>query len=247
MSILLITATVTPPADAITLARNDPAARLGDYLTALRFYLGQLASGVFQSIVFAENSNSDISALKAISASALRAGNIEFISFYGLDYPGAYGRAFGEMRLIDYCMEHSGVIRALGPDHVIWKVTGRYIIENIARLVTEKRSADFYCQCRNLPRRWADMYFMGWTKRGYGMTIAGSSPKLRQRTVFESPEVAFRNLIDEKAKSAKVLKRLPEPPRITGVRGWDNRRYETEKFKWWLRSAASRVAPWLWI
>ena len=102
MAILLITATVTPPRDAIKLARSNPADRLGDYLTAFRFYMKKMDQGVFDSIVFTENSDSNITDLKAISLSAKRPMAIEFISFNGLDYPSHYGRAFGEMRLIDY-------------------------------------------------------------------------------------------------------------------------------------------------
>jgi len=247
MAILLITATVTPPRDAIKLARSNPADRLGDYLTAFRFYLKKMDQGVFDSIVFTENSDSNITDLKAISLSAKRPMAIEFISFNGLDYPSHYGRAFGEMRLIDYCMQRSEIIRSATADEIIWKVTGRYIIENIDRLVLHTRKADLYCQCRDFPMPWADMYFIGWKKGAFATTLSGAGERIREGRASVSSEVEFRRLIDEKATTLNVTRRFREPPYMSGIRGYDNRRYEKQKVKLWLRGTLARLAPWIWI
>jgi hypothetical protein len=242
MPILVITATVTPPSGAADLSRTEPTARLNDYCEALGFYVEQLEQGTFDSIVFVENSNSDISRLKTIAGSSTRHDCIEFISYYGLDYPPSKGRAFGEMQLLDHCMAHSELIRAAAPNEMIWKVTGRYIVRNVKRLLKSSTSASLYCHCRNFPTRWADMYFMGWVKAVYAVTIAGCAERISQ-----SSEREFRKLIDEKARVFKVSKRFRYPPKICGVRGWDSRRYEDQRGKEAVRAILSRIAPWVWV
>jgi len=58
-NILLMTATITPRSGVPNLARTDPQKRLQHYENSLKFYLPLLNQGV-DSIVFAENSNSDV-------------------------------------------------------------------------------------------------------------------------------------------------------------------------------------------
>ena len=65
-NVLLLTATVTPPAGVPSLQRTNPAQRLRDYEEALSFYL-PLVGTTFDAIVFAENSASDITSLKQMT------------------------------------------------------------------------------------------------------------------------------------------------------------------------------------
>jgi hypothetical protein len=91
---LLLTATVTPPPNVPELARTDPAERMGDYVQAMGFYTG-LIGPVFDKIVFAENSASDLEPVRdAVEASGV-SDRVEFVSCHGLDYPAEYGRGYG--------------------------------------------------------------------------------------------------------------------------------------------------------
>lgn len=246
MSLLLITATVTPPPDATNLARINPAERLQDYAWALRFYLSVLEKGVFDGVVFVDNSNSDIGALRAVTDASPRRDGVEFISFDGLDYPPEHGRAYGEMRLIRHAMAVSALIKAAPADAVIWKVTGRYVIENAEELVAGAGLADLYCHCRNLPQRWVDMYFMGWRKGAYDALLGGAAERIKDGPGGGS-EVAFRELVEELAGKARVLRRFRRPPVVSGTRGYDNQRYEAQRLKTWSRRVLAVIAPWLWI
>ena len=79
-NILLLTATITPPAGVPLLQRANPQDRLQDYERALKFYL-QLLNGCIDSIVFAENYNSDVSVLRNIVAQSGFTERVEFIVF----------------------------------------------------------------------------------------------------------------------------------------------------------------------
>lgn len=248
MPILLITATVTPPPAATKLGRIDPKARLADYEDALAFYLDRLADGVFDSIVFVENSASDVDSLKALVIRAGLTERVEFVSFYGLDYPSEYGRAYGEMRLIDHAMAVSTKIGAAALDEMVWKVTGRYVVLNVGALVRVEPGSVFCCHCRDFPRRWADMYLMGWAKDAYEWMLGGAADRIREsheRPV--SSEVEFRRLVDDRAASGKVVRRFAQAPLIRGVRGFDNKRYEEDRVKSVARGVLAKIAPWIWI
>jgi hypothetical protein len=247
-NVLLMTATVTPLPGIPSLARTDPKSRLHDYLEALTFYT-RLLDSCFDAIVFAENSNSDVSLLVDHVAQSAHFGKVEFISFYGLDYPPPHGRGFGEFRLVDYAIENSKLI---SPRDVVWKVTGRYIIENIGSIVKSRPpTADLYCHMRNYPYHLCELYLLAWTRRGYEIAIKGIYPKMRNDIIPNThtvEETSFREVIDQSRGAINVFARFCVVPIIRGMRGWDNSQYSR---KWSFKLIARRVAlifvPSLWI
>ena len=58
-----MTATITPPKDALSLKRIDPNQRENDYAEALEYYLS-IPEQYVNKIIFAENSNSDLQYLR---------------------------------------------------------------------------------------------------------------------------------------------------------------------------------------
>jgi hypothetical protein len=248
MTILLMTATVTPPPTATKLARMDPVLRLRDYEEALRFYLGKLDSGLFESIVFVDNSNSDVSSLRRLAAGSGHKDRVEFIGFDGLDYPPENGRGYGEMSLIDFAMANSHEIRRAAPGAMVWKVTGRYIVKNVDVLV-QNNSGALCCHCRNLPQPWADMYLMGWIKEAYSPLLGGVAERIKESaTVSGSAESHFRRFVDEKSKIFNIVRRFKNTPQIIGIRGWDNRNYSERNFaKDFIRGTTAVLAPWVWL
>lgn len=247
-NVLLMTGTITPLPGLPSLARTDPKLRLQDYQAALTFY-SKLLNSCFDAIVFAENSNTDLSPLIATVSTSCCFDKIEFISFYGLDYPPAYGRGYGEFRLVDYAIEHSKLIST---QDVIWKVTGRYIIENI-RSVVESRppTVDLYCNMRNYPYRHCELYLLGWTHRGYEAAIKGVYHKLGNDIlphVLSNEEASFRNLVDHSFEAINIVPRFKVLPVVRGVRGWDNKPYRKRRsFQMTARQLVHILIPSLWI
>lgn len=247
-NILVLTATVTPPHDAAQLQRVDPLLRLQDYATALEFYLKQMKLGVISSIIFSDNSNSDLKMLRDLVGKFDANDQVEFIPFEGLDYPPSFGRGYGEFKMLDYVMEHSRIIREAGSNANVWKITGRYVLENIGKVVGSKpASVEFYCNCRNIPKYWIDLYVLCWTKHYYEECIKGIYMKLREDAGAGSAEPAFRKVLELKNSPLSVAKRFAIVPILQGYRGFDNRNYKEMGFKLFLRRLALVLVPWVWI
>lgn len=245
--ILLMTATIKPPLDAINLKRVDVALRMADYKAALAFYLRMLERGAISAIVFAENSNVDIHELHELAAASPAGSLVEFLQFDGLDHPGSYGRGYGEFKLLDYAMRQSRNVAAADPSAQIWKVTGRYLITNLEKIMRRRNgSLKMWVHCRNYPGRWADMYVMGWRRDFYARFLEGVYTQLNEQETGIS-ERAFRFYVDELAARERVARRLHPVPEVSGVRGFDGKNYADARLKRVVRGAMQVVAPWVWI
>jgi hypothetical protein len=250
-NILIMTATITPKSGAFLLARTDPESRRRDYEKALRHYLEPLSAGVFDLLVFAENSDSDLGSLKALVQKGGLSEKVEFLSLYGLDYPHEYSRGYGEFFLLDRVMQ-SAIMRAQSPDSIVWKVTGRYRVVNIEQLVRKRpASFDLYCNCRDYPVRLTDQYLQAWRVGAYGRHLKGLYEHFKQSETSKYGEQVMRELIDGgRLSSMKVVPRFTHIAVVEGVRGWDNQEYSAglkNQGKLLMRQVANRGLPWLWI
>ena len=248
-STLVLTATITPPPEAPVLARSDPGERLKDYLQSLEYYLSMPGDAVGR-IVFVENSNSDVTPLRELAAEKGGGKSVEFVSFDGLDHPARHGRAYGEFKLLDHAVGHSETLRSLGDGGAWWKVTGRYRLLNLARmLATAPASYELYCDMRDYPIPWMEVGLFSCTNRAYRRMFAGVYRELREDERNEAAEVTLRRMFDGYVKEPGVVPRFRAQPRVEGIRGKDNRNYAHGRnaAKFWLRMAARRVAPWVWI
>jgi len=249
-NVLLLTATITPPSGVPLLERTDPQLRLQDYEKALQFYLQFVNKGI-DAIIFAENSNSDVSSLKSIVEQFGLADAVEFLVFDGLDYPISYGRAYGEFNLINYTMRNSQTIAIHQDNLLVWKITGRYLIRNFAQIMAHKPSnIDIYVNSRKIPILWADMYLLVWTIKGHETFLRNILNDLvAESTLQVQPEQVFMNLLEQNLGNLKVQRRFNVTPLIDGTRGSDNQNYSQggNLRKYYIRSIANKLLPWLWI
>ena len=88
-NILLLTSTIAPRPDTHALVRSDPDLRLQDYLRSLEFYLQQLADGVFDTLVYVDNSGHSLASLAELAQKKGVFAQCEFIS-YESDMPAQY-------------------------------------------------------------------------------------------------------------------------------------------------------------
>ena len=246
--VVLLTATVVAPVDVRNLARRDTGLRLADYLEAFDFYLAELARGSFDALVLCDNSAFDLAPFAARAREAGLSERVELISYFGLDHASSCGRGYGEFKLVDHAMQVSALIAAAGDDVRVWKVTGRYKVRNIGRLVaTQPNDADLYCHCRNRPLPWLDMYLMRWNRRAYDEIIRGVYRQLEQDETPTSAEQLFRRVLEGRRWSSRIVRRLRHVAAIEGIRGGDNVAYGSMRRKYLLRVVAQRVLPWVWI
>ncbi len=254
---LLLTATITPPSDVKDLVRVDPVARMGDYIETLTFYL-ELPDDVLRRIVFVENSNSDMGKLREL-AGRYPSKRVEFLGFFGLDYPGKYGRGYGEFKLLNYAFDHSEMIAGLGPEDHVWKGTGRLKLKNIAEMIqTAPKEYDLYCDLRNRPSRWMDMRYYSVTKGGYRRIFHDNLENTREDLIhpfapdqehWVVTEQLMRELVERKFGQARIVPRFRTQPIIEGISGRRDTNYANgfkNQIKNGLRTMTRKLVPSLW-
>src|SRR3954463_8148239 len=164
-ALLVMTATINPYPNVIASDRNDPAVRMRDYCEALEFYLRDCT--LIDRIVFIENSDSDVGPLERIAACHRRDKQVEFLSFYGQDYPAEFTKGYGELWSLDHAFRNSCLMSQLGDDGKCWKVTGRYKATNLDELIrTAPLSYDLYADFR-FWKKLVDVRLFSFSRGGY--------------------------------------------------------------------------------
>ena len=173
---------------------------------------------------------------------------IAFISFPGLGYPLEYGRGYGEFSMVDYVMQNSALVRELPLQGNIWKITGRYLLQNLTELIdTKPADAAIYCNCRNRPEYWVDLYVLSWTQEAYKKLLANICERIKEGSDRTSSEKKFRAVLDQTNAGVRIHKRFKRVPNLHGFRGLDNKGYADMGTKFRIRQIAVRLTPWLWI
>jgi hypothetical protein len=244
-NVLLLTATIKPPVGVPELQRTDPTQRMNDYVRALSFYCNTPQT-IIPRIVFTENSGFDLSRLHDVVSRAKANHRVEFLSFNGLDHPPGYGRGYGEFKLLDHAMGHSRTLATAGADTMLWKVTGRYRVLNIGRIIrTAPPSCELYCDMRTWPIPWVDLRIFGCTLGGYRSLLRAIYLQLREDVINMAPEQHLHPMIDELAKSHRIVRRLRSEPFIDGIRGKDSKNYSSgvNLIKYLARSSRRMLFP----
>lgn len=127
---LLLTACINPDGMPFTKV-SDKEVRMQQYRKALDFYLDETP----YPIIFAENSNTDIT---SHYIEAIQSGRLEVLTFAGND-DKTKGKGYGEACIIEHVLNYS---KMLTTDSVVVKITGRLVIKNLTDVLTKH----FPCQ-----------------------------------------------------------------------------------------------------
>ncbi len=244
--ILLMTSTINPRKGEPLLQRIDPQLRLNDYKKALKHNLQFLGKGL-DKIVFVDNSDANLNELHALCENHKQ--DVELVSYYGLDYPMEHGRGYGEFKLLDFAMKTSILISNASDDAQILKITGRYLILNFEPILTKLPTADLYCNYRNYPVKWADMFFTVWRKSFYQNHLREVYLLLKMDENEVAPEVTFRNYLESLPNDTLIRRRFNVIPKIDAPKGMNNQNYRNffNQAKFYSRVFINRLLPWLWI
>ncbi len=144
--VVLLTSCIDP-GNTIAVARRDPNARLDDYKGALKNWLAIPGS---EPIVFCDNSGYDLTEIEEVCKHHNHHDKRwEIMSFHGQDFPGRFGKGYGEMRIVSHAVAHSKTIKT---SSLILKVSGRLFVSNARRLLSKlsqaDRSIDVFCDLR---------------------------------------------------------------------------------------------------
>lgn len=241
---LLLTATISPPSDAVRLARADPQVRRNDYLEALRWYLS-LDSTVVSRIVFVENSNSDLCDFEEMATNCGTGKDVEILSVFGMDHPATFLRGYGEFKLVDRALAASRILRSLPDDGVFWKITGRYRVQNLKAMFSgAPASFALYADVRPT-RRYFDTRVFAATIDGYNRYLRGMFTKFDRRRC----ESVLYEELDTHASDLGFVGAMNVLPLIDGVAATDNRSYDSGLWKLTRggRAIVNRVFPFLWM
>jgi hypothetical protein len=212
-ALLVMTATINLHSNVVASDRNDPAVRIRDYCEALEYYLRECA--LIDRIVFIENSDSDLTALEWIANHHCRDKQVEFLSFYGQDYPAEYTKGYGELWSLDHAFRNSRLMSQLDDGGKCWKVTGRYLY------------ADF-----RFRKKLVDVRLFSFSRDGYERLLLGRYPELTGMILEKYFFDRFAPLLEEKGeKGSRIIPELAYVPRIEGIGAFQNMIYMRGKLR----------------
>lgn len=240
-NVALITSTIAPAQGVIHLKRCDPEERLADYLRAFDFYCECLRYGVFDRLVYADNSGYPLDTLRALAELNGVSSLVEFVSFRS-DTPPKNNRLYLELHLIAEALKTS---RFLQEADLIWKITGRYIIQNIGKLVRARAAYQLHVNFRDFPERCVDFYVAGFTRRAFDTLFSD----LESYSGHNSGELILRGRLDAGSFDFPIARRLSAVPKVLGVRGFDGASYGSLKsrMKFQMRKLLNLALPGLWV
>jgi hypothetical protein len=94
-------------------------------------------------------------------------------------------------------MDNSKTLANADAATILWKVTGRYRVLNIGRIVrTAPPNSDLYCDMRKWPVPWVDLRIFGCTLGGYKSLLKGVYLQLREDRINMAPEQHLYSIID---------------------------------------------------
>lgn len=219
---LLLTGNIAPQ-QVPDLKRNGVGERENDYVQAIEKWLT-----MGYSVVFCENSNYQS---QRISQLFENSPNSEFLQFE--TQQSHLGKGHGEAEIFEYAFKHSQVLK--NHDSWIVKVTGRYFVKNIQRMLTaietEGNSKLIYTDLsRNLT--WADARFFVFRQAFYERYLSFFLSQIN-----EGAGVYFEHILAKAILKSMIDKPnwafLPEYPLYEGVLGTYNVPLRTNFWRQW--------------
>ena len=229
---LVMTATITPHIGTPLLSRSNPEIRMQDYISALKFYLS-LSDELIHSIVFIENSDTDLSPIEKAIENVKHNKQLELIRFQGNDHSPKNGKGYGEFRLLDYGLDKSSLI---DQNTRIWKVTGRLRVINLEKLVlSSPQNYDIYCDLRNVPiigdylggNQWMDLRIFSFNVKAYSYFFNKEFENLSPHKCRGSPEQYFYRKLTS-SHDLEMSPRFKVQPKIAGFGGHLNADYRSK-------------------
>lgn len=206
---LLLTATISPEAGQSSLFIQDPGKRLSEYEKALEYYYRNFERLHISGLIFVENSGFDL----GLISKKYPSDNFEWISAPRTPLAGGVHRGYGEFLMIDYAFRHSLYLRAMSSPDVVWKVSGRYILKNIGRMILF--APDRYDVYAAINTNWVELSVISWSKRGF---LEYFQPVIGEMKVDFPPEVVLSRFLSD-AGLPNVVSKFNWLPYIDGRRG----------------------------
>jgi len=210
--VVLLTATIQPKTTYL-LQRVDPIERLRDYEEALRLWLKYDFP-----IVFCENSNYDLSSLRAIVPEGK---DVEFIQFEGTNYSPELGKGIGEWEVIVHALTHT---KHENPYFI--KVSGRYFVKNIKKIIKRVKEESLINSSLSKNLSFSDSRCFVCKKEFFYDYFNENQKKYindSEGVFFE--HVLAKSILKAQSKHRGSWSHLAIAPNIIGISGTDGARY----------------------
>lgn len=214
-AVIILTGTVEPNVGFV--ARKDVAARIRDYAKCIEFYLADTNL----PILFAENSGFDPDSEPAFK-SFLNHPRFRWESV-SCHPDTSKGKGFQEFYMLDQLVE-----RSLAGDYFV-KVTGRYLVRNAARIISQMRDPMHIDMHRKM--KVAITGFFGAETEFYRQNLFG------KYTLANDEEGRFiEHVVYDALKDKDSVSLLPQNPNYEGISGSHGASMERNPYKMKLRS-----------
>lgn len=234
---LLLTATVDPKG-VVYLKRNDPQVRENDYINALKKWM----ETVNFPIVFCENSGYKIDKIKNITKSYSN-NETEILQFDGQEFPKELGKGYGELLIIKYAIQHSILI---GHSDYVIKITGRYFIKNIEKIIIALlKNRNLYVMVdlkRNLT--WADSRVFAFKPSFISNYLSKFQDLINDSKGFYLEHALARTVLRAISDGYKWIP-LPSKPIIIGHSGSSDTSYNASKIHQLLAEVVHHIKNYL--
>lgn len=229
----IITGTIRPDSGMGGVALNNENERLLQYKKSMEFFI---KSKAFEKIIFCENSNFGLEEFQEVKQLANQMHiSLELLSFQGnLEKANLQGKGYGEGEILNYIIDNSSLIK--GEDYFI-KITGRLVIDNIAKIVSLVDKRNTYFNIPNLSRK--EFY----DTRVYGMPIDQFINCFLYSYLGVNDEKGIfleHRYTDIISINNISIKNFPRYPRIKGISGTLGIEYTYKEWKCKIKDMISR-------
>lgn len=234
---ILLTATIDTK-DVVFVKRSNPLVRESDYINSIKKWI----KNTTYLIVFCENSGYPIDKIKSIVEQYGR-NQIELLQFNGQNFPGEFGKGYGELLIIKYAIQNSNLIQ--NSDYVI-KVTGRYFIKNIKKIADVLLKNDNIYVMADLQRNltWADTRIFAFKPSFFTNYLSKYQDMINDSQGFYLEHALARAILCAISDGHKWIP-LPSKPLIIGHSGTANTPYKASKIRWLISELLHSVKNYL--
>lgn len=253
---ILFTATVQINSGLAGVTAPDPRLREEEYAENLRYFLREHPR--LRKLVFAENSGWPLDRLSALAAAENPHGKeVEMVQLSCNDFPGSYGKGYGEALLLDRALSAS---RLVHETRWIAKMTGRQRVLNMTRLLERAPARfDLLCDLRDhglferfgIPAagRWCDTRFFVFTLPFFNTFLRHLYKAPRRAGVEYNLEGSYYHAVKSLERDPRghlqIVPRFPIEPRYRGHAGHWHKDYGSlrQRIKQSVRAVARQLLP----
>jgi hypothetical protein len=248
--ILLLTASIDVKGMSSS-SRPDPLVRQNDYAEAVIYYLTHHPR--IRRLVFVENSGWPLEQIRGRALANNPFGKqLEFISLDCNDFPREFGKSYGELMLIERCMDVSHMVRDA---RYVVKLTGRNQLVNLTALLrTFTEPLDAACDVAenllyeklrpNCTARWCESRVFLFTRAFFDRHLRGKYHLLDESRTTDLERFLY-TVVKPLEQSPTIISRFRIEPYFRGLAGHLNKNYSSpaQNVRKAIRGLLRRVAP----